>query len=301
MVLTVIDNRDILPADALPAFKSHVIESRLHHIPGLPSTASTSTVTSHQPPGTRRALLPRPRHSPYQPSPLILGVGAPRPLEPAPNSAGEYAREVISRFHGRHVKCKSLNTPYPQLLSFIREMGSPGTAEPERISYSRLRDTSDVAPTPTSHHHWADRHRRAVPGDHPFRYVQLGTPDMARRMARLAVGEDVDFFCLIDGGRPPWPGAGGPDRHPHLPRPQVPPPGRFEGASRTTPRTAAPRTAAVPAPPTRTSARSLGRHPPAARARPRQRHPRASRIRTSEGEGSSHGNGTDTGGCGRPP
>jgi hypothetical protein len=33
--LTVVDHREILPAEALPVFNSHAIESRLHHIPGL--------------------------------------------------------------------------------------------------------------------------------------------------------------------------------------------------------------------------------------------------------------------------
>ncbi|MGW1007127.1 hypothetical protein [Streptomyces sp. NPDC002520] len=28
--------------------------------------------------------------------------------------------------------------------------------------------------------------------------MQLGTPDTRQRLARLAVGEDVDFFCLND-------------------------------------------------------------------------------------------------------
>ncbi|WP_046260695.1 stealth family protein [Streptomyces sp. WM6386] len=202
--LTVIDHRDILPADALPVFNSHAIESRLHHIPGLSEhyLYFNDDVFINRPVGAEHffhgngiARIPL--------SPLKLGIGAPHPLEPAPNSAGKNAREVISRFHGRHITHKSLHTPHPQLLSVMREMERLGIEELDRTSYSRFRSTSDVAPASTLHHHWAMATARAVPADYRFRYVQLGTPDMRRRLSRLAAGEDVDFFCLNDVDTPP--------------------------------------------------------------------------------------------------
>ncbi|PKW09114.1 Stealth protein CR1, conserved region 1 [Streptomyces sp. 1222.5] len=197
--LTVVDHRDILPADALPVFNSHAIESRLHHIPGLSEHylyfnddvfINRPVRAEHFFHGNGIARIPL--------SPLKLGVGDPHPLEPAPNSAGKNTREVIRRFHGRQITHKSLHTPHPQLLSVMREMERLEIDELERTSYSRFRSTSDVAPASTLHHHWAIATGRAVPADYLFRYVQLGTPDMRRRLARLAAGEDVDFFCLND-------------------------------------------------------------------------------------------------------
>ncbi|MGW4750807.1 stealth family protein [Streptomyces chartreusis] len=197
--LTVIDHREILPADALPVFNSHAIESRLHHIRGLSDHylyfnddvfINRPVRAEHFFHGNGIARIPL--------SPLKLGVGAPHPLEPAPNSAGKNAREVIRRFHGTNITHKSLHTPHPQLLSVMREMESLGIEELERTSYSRFRSTSDVAPASTLHHHWAIMSGRAVPADYRFRYVQLGAPDMRRRLARLAAGEDIDFFCLND-------------------------------------------------------------------------------------------------------
>ncbi|MFJ1878414.1 stealth family protein [Streptomyces chartreusis] len=197
--LTVVDHREILPADALPVFNSHAIESRLHHIRGLSDHylyfnddvfINRPVRAEHFFHGNGIARIPL--------SPLKLGVGAPHPLEPAPNSAGKNAREVIRRFHGTNITHKSLHTPHPQLLSVMREMESLGIEELERTAYSRFRSTSDVAPASTLHHHWAIMSGRAVPADYRFRYVQLGTPDMRRRLARLAAGEDIDFFCLND-------------------------------------------------------------------------------------------------------
>lgn len=202
--LTVVDHRDILPADALPVFNSHAIESRLHHIPGLSDhfLYFNDDVFVNRPVGAAHffhgngiARIPF--------SPLKLGVGAPHPLEPAPNSAGKNTREVVRRFHGRQITRKSLHTPHPQLLSVMREMESLGIEELRRTSYSRFRSTSDLAPASTLHHHWAIATGRAVPAEYLFRYVQLGSPDMKQRLARLAAGEDIDFFCLNDVDTPP--------------------------------------------------------------------------------------------------
>ncbi|WP_251093948.1 stealth conserved region 3 domain-containing protein [Streptomyces sp. Caat 7-52] len=250
--LTVIDHRDILPADALPVFNSHAIESRLHHIPGLSEhyLYFNDDVFINRPVGAESffhgsgiARIPF--------SPLKLGVGAPHPLEPAPNSAGKNTREVIRRFHGRYITHKSLHTPHPQLLSVMREMEGLGIEELERTSYSRFRSTADVAPASTLHHHWAIATGRAVPADYSFRYVQLGTPDMRRRLARLAAGEDVDFFCLNDVDTDPKDRAAAQAAiHAFLER-RFPFPSRFERVSRT---------AAYPAKP-----REVSRSRPAAR------------------------------------
>ncbi|MGW1542984.1 stealth conserved region 3 domain-containing protein [Streptomyces sp. NPDC002309] len=197
--LTVVDHREILPAEALPVFNSHAIESRLHHIPGLSERylyfnddvfINRPVRAEHFFHGNGIARIPL--------SPLKLGIGDPHPQEPAPNSAGKNTREVIRRFHGRQITHKSLHTPHPQLMSVMREMEQLGVEELERTSYSRFRSTTDVAPASTLHHHWAIATGRAVPAAYRFRYVQLGTPDMRRRLARLEAGEDIDFFCLND-------------------------------------------------------------------------------------------------------
>ncbi|KUO19849.1 stealth family protein [Streptomyces dysideae] len=254
--LTVVDHRDILPADALPVFNSHAIESRLHHIPGLPEHylyfnddvfINRPVQAEHFFHGNGIARIPL--------SPLKLGVGAPHPLEPAPNSAGKNARELIRRFHGRNITHKSLHSPHPQLLSVMREMESLGIAELEQTSYSRFRSTTDVAPVSTLHHHWAIATGRAVPADYRFRYIQLGTPDMHRRLSRLASGEDIDFFCLNDVDTAPTarPAAQA-AIHTFLER-KYPFPSRFEGAARAVSLPVAPLTARVPPQSTREGAR----------------------------------------------
>ncbi|GAA3301753.1 stealth family protein [Streptomyces cinereospinus] len=234
--LTVVDHRDILPADALPVFNSHAIESRLHHIPGLSDRYLyfNDDVFVNRPVGAEHffhgngiARIPL--------SPLKLGVGDPHPMEPAPNSAGKNTREVVRRFHGRQITHKSLHTPHPQLLSVMREMEGLEIEELRRTAYSRFRSLTDVAPASTLHHHWAIATGRAVPAEYRFRYVQLGTPDMRRRLARLEAGEDVDFFCLNDVDTAPAARAAAQAAiHAFLER-RYPFASRFEKAARTVP------------------------------------------------------------------
>ncbi|MFE9610369.1 stealth conserved region 3 domain-containing protein [Streptomyces sp. NPDC006012] len=249
--LTVVDHRDILPADALPVFNSHAIESRLHHIPGLSEHylyfnddvfINRPVRAEHFFHGNGIARIPL--------SPLKLGVGAPHPLEPAPNSAGKNTREVIRRFHGRYITHKSLHTPHPQLLSVMNEMEGLAIEELQRTSYSRFRSTTDVAPASTLHHHWAIATGRAVPADYRFRYVQLGTPDMRRRLARLAAGEDVDFFCLNDVDTAPEARTAARAAIRGFLERKYPFPSRFESERGTVPRpSAAPSAERLPQPP----------------------------------------------------
>ncbi|MFJ8509624.1 stealth conserved region 3 domain-containing protein [Streptomyces avermitilis] len=108
----------------------------------------------------------------------------------------------MHRFHGRHVTRKSPHTPHPQLRSVMHEVESLGIEELTKTTHSRFRAATDIAPASTLHH-WAIATARAVPVDYRFRNVRLGTPDMRRRLSRLAAGEGIDFFCLTDVDTPP--------------------------------------------------------------------------------------------------
>ncbi|THA23875.1 hypothetical protein E4198_03245 [Streptomyces sp. RKND-216] len=227
--VTVVDHREILPADALPVFNSHAIESRLHHIPGLSDRYLyfNDDVFVNRPVraesffhGNGLAKLP---FSPYK-----LGLGHPYPLEPAPNSAGKNARELVRRTFGRHITAKFQHVPHPQLLAVLREIEAAGFEEFRRTAYSRFRSTRDVASAATLHHHWALLTGRAVPAEYTLRYADLGSPDLRERLARLERGEDVDFFCVNDVDTTPGTrAAAGPAVHAFLER-RFPFPGRAE-------------------------------------------------------------------------
>ncbi len=196
--ISVVDHRDILPAEALPTFNSHAIESRLHHIPGL---------AEHWLYLNDDVFLARPVRAgqffhangiaqvPF--SPFQFGTGDPVAGEPAPNSAGKNVRALLERDFGRAITNKFKHAPHPQVL----EMEERYREELERTARSRFRSLSDVAFTATLHHHYAVLTGRAVPGEYRMRYVNFGLPDAAERLEALQSAE-VDFFCLNDVDTP---------------------------------------------------------------------------------------------------
>ncbi|WP_169366231.1 stealth family protein [Wenjunlia vitaminophila] len=197
--ITVVDHRDIFPEEALPVFNSHAIETRLHHIPGLSDHYlyfNDDVFINHfaHPGqffhGNGIARIPF--------SPMKFGVGAPHPLEPAPNSAGKNVRELLLRSHGVNITNKFLHTPHPQLKSVMEEIEAAGFPEFRATSFSRFRSTKDVSPTSALHHHWALASGQAVPADYRYLYVEVGKPDMRKRLDRITNDSDIDFFCVND-------------------------------------------------------------------------------------------------------
>ncbi|PWV57614.1 stealth family protein [Nocardiopsis sp. L17-MgMaSL7] len=200
--ISVVDHRDILPAEALPTFNSHAIESRLHHISGL---------AEHWLYLNDDVFLARPVRAgqffhangiaqvPF--SPFQFGTGDPVSGEPAPNSAGKNVRALLERDFGRAITNKFKHAPHPQVRQVALEMEERYREELERTARSRFRSLSDVAFTATLHHHYAVLTGRAVPGEYRMRYVNIGLPDAAERLEALQSAE-VDFFCLNDVDTP---------------------------------------------------------------------------------------------------
>ncbi|WP_281965790.1 stealth family protein [Serinicoccus marinus] len=197
--ITVVDHRDIFDDDALPTFNSHAIGTRLHHIAGLsdrylylnddvflarPVTAETFFHGN----GIARVAF----------SPFQLGVGDLIPGEVAPNSAGKNVRALLAESFGRGITHKFKHAPHPQIREVMLELEQ---AYPEAVgatTRSRFRSPADVGFAATLHHHYALLTGRAVPADIAMRYVDVGAPDAAERLARLEAGPPVDTFCLND-------------------------------------------------------------------------------------------------------
>lgn len=202
--ITLVDHQDIMPADALPTFNSHAIESRLHHIPGLAErylylnddVFMTRPVQADQ--FFQANGIAQVPFSPFQ-----FGTGEPVVGEPAPNSAGKNVRALLERDFGRAITQKFKHAPHPQIRQVAEEMEARYQQELERTSRSPFRSLTDVAVTATMHHHYAMFTGRAVPGEYRMRYIDIGAPDAAERIAALESTAEVDFFCLNDVDTPP--------------------------------------------------------------------------------------------------
>ncbi|MDQ0992549.1 stealth family protein [Streptomyces sp. V3I7] len=202
--IQVVDHKDIFSdPTALPVFNSHAIGTQLHHIDGLSEHYlylnddvffGRPVTAGHFFHGNGIAKLP---FSPYQ-----LGLGAPHPDEPAPNSAGKNVRNLLLQEHGRFTVNKFMHTPHPQIRSVMREIEERFAEDVERTSRSRFRATSDIAMGASLHHHHAYLTGRAVPGTFRLRYIDIALPDAADRMADLLATRRFDFFCMNDVNTP---------------------------------------------------------------------------------------------------
>ncbi|MGV9427238.1 stealth family protein [Streptomyces sp. NPDC003656] len=200
----IIDHKDVFTdPTVLPVFNSHAITTQLHHIEGLSERylylnddvlLGRPVTPEHFFHGNGIAKVP---FSAYQ-----LGLGAPHPDEPAPNSAGKNVRSLIEERHGRFTVSKFMHTPHPQIREVMRDMERCYAEALERTSRSRFRSVTDIAPGASLHHHHALLTGRAVPGKFKLRYIDVALPEAPERMAQLLQGRTYDFFCVNDVNTP---------------------------------------------------------------------------------------------------
>ncbi|MGA5701289.1 stealth family protein [Peterkaempfera bronchialis] len=202
--VTVVDHRDIFPADVLPVFNSHAIETRLHHIPGLSDhylyfnddvfvgrrvTAEHFFLGS----GTMRVPV----------SPLKIGVGKPHAEETATNSANKNVRELLFKKFGRMTTNNFMHTPLPQQRLTLQELAEMFPEEVAQTTASRFRSPQDIAMTAPLLYQYALATGKGVQSKYRFRYVNIGREDADKRLADLQRSRRFDFFCLNDVDVPP--------------------------------------------------------------------------------------------------
>ncbi|MFJ9745724.1 stealth family protein [Streptomyces chartreusis] len=202
--ITVVDHRDIFPADALPVFNSHAIETRLHHIPGLSDHylyfnddvfVGRRITPEHFFHGSGLMKIPV--------SPLKIGVGKPHAEETATNSASKNVRRLLLEKFGRLTTHNFMHTPLPQQRETLQALEELFPDDIGRTTASRFRSPSDIAMTAPLLYQYALMTGRGVPGRFSFRYVNISRPDAERRLKDLRRNRRFDFFCLNDVDVPP--------------------------------------------------------------------------------------------------
>ncbi|MDQ0600627.1 hypothetical protein QF037_004972 [Streptomyces canus] len=202
--LTVVDHRDIFPADVLPVFNSHAIETRLHHIPGLSDHylyfnddvfVGRRVTPEHFFHGSGLMKIPV--------SPLKIGVGKPHAEETATNSASKNVRRLLLERFGRMTTNNFMHTPLPQQRRTHQVLEELFPEDIRRTTASRFRSPQDIAVTAPLLYQYALMTGHGLPGKYSFRYVNISRPDADRRLADLRRSRRFDFFCLNDVDVPP--------------------------------------------------------------------------------------------------
>ena len=195
--LRVVDHSEIFPADWLPTFNSHSIESRLHHVPGL---------AEHFLYFNDDFFL----GEPVAPTDFFTGNGLPIFFEGEakvpPSGGGGGAllgvdagavngQALIRSRFGRVIDRKLLHAPYALRRSVLADAEREFPDAFTSTGSSRFRATTDVSIASAFAHHYGWCTGRAVPGTITTKYVNLENVILGRHLQHLRRRRPLTF-CL---------------------------------------------------------------------------------------------------------
>lgn len=192
----IVDHSEILPADALPTFNSHSIESALHRIDGL----SEHFIYFNDDMFVGRPLRPEVFFTPnglarlFQSGARVPGTENPGML--AVDTAAIRGRELLAARFGRVVTDKPLHSPYPLRRSAMLELEAEFPDVVTQTAHSRFRSPSDLSIAASFAQHYGFATRRGVLGEIATEYVHVESGRLDWHLDRIRLGRDLDTFCI---------------------------------------------------------------------------------------------------------
>ncbi|WP_395656698.1 stealth conserved region 3 domain-containing protein [Nocardioides sp.] len=195
--ITVLGHRDILPADALPTFNSHAIETALHHVPDL----SEHWVYFNDDVFLGRPVRPEIFFSPAGlfaafMSPTTIGLDDLPGAAPFVRAAWNN-RRLIQEAFGVTTTNNLAHTPHPHRRSVLDEIERRFSDEVARTARAPFRSDTDLAVLSSLGQHYGLTTGTAYVGEAAFEFVNLSNSDLGRQLRQL-LRREQDFFCLGD-------------------------------------------------------------------------------------------------------
>lgn len=195
--LTVVDHREIFsdPAQCLPTFNSHAIESQLSNIPGL----SEHFLYVNDDVFFGRYLHPNTFFGPAGQAKYCLAKGHFAQAEDSGlpiNQAAANNREVILEHFSRTTSRKFQHVAHPQRLTVHRRIHEDLGPRITEIAKHRFRSATDLSIPSSLAHQYAARLGMGYPTSVEYQYVDIGTERFHLDMLRLAHSRDLDMFCI---------------------------------------------------------------------------------------------------------
>jgi hypothetical protein len=196
--LTIVDHRDILPAEALPTYNSHAISARVHHIDGLSEhfLLMNDDVLLGRPVGPEdffhangitKFFLSR--------SPIPSG---PIAADDLPHfAARKRVRDLIEQTYGFRPFQTFKHTPVPMSRSLLTHLEERFAEPYQRTVTAPFRSPEDLVPS-WLHHYAGFAEGRALPGDINYDYFNLTSRKAFKRLSSLVDRRSVECLCIND-------------------------------------------------------------------------------------------------------
>lgn len=198
--VTVIDHRDIMPADVLPTFNSHAIENHLHRISGL----SENFLYFNDDVFLGRRCTPEQFFTPAgQPRAFSSPTGVPEgPV--GDDDYGYYAarknnRSLVERQFQITVPHGYRHTPHSLNRNLLDQIQELFPDEWDATSRSRFRSNDDLAVVSALHHDVGRILGLVVEGSVRTKHVSLGSETAFDDLRDIAARRHLDVFCLNAG------------------------------------------------------------------------------------------------------
>ena len=195
--VNVVDHRDILPADALPTFNSHAIESALHKIPGLAEhfVYFNDDMLLGRPLGPETFFDAAGRFAVFTSSHLV-GLGEPHG-QPAYITAALRNRWLLEEAFGVAVTHHLVHAPYPQRVSVLAEVAERFSREVGATAHAPFRSETDVSMVSSLAPHYGLMTGTAYEATIENAFVDLATANVGLVLQQAAQRQQ-DVLCLGD-------------------------------------------------------------------------------------------------------
>ena len=199
--VSIVDHTQILAAEYLPTFSSHVIESALHRIPGI---------SEHYIYLNDDMVFLRPMHPEdfYTSAGLVYGIVSASML---PDNAKGHLHSVTAQMNAleminRRIECsfrhRMTQTYYPQRRSVVEDLEREFADDFHAMRQRRFRTAQDFVTCTTLHAMWAYGTGRGLLRTNRTNYISVRSPDAPGSYGRVIAAKGKPYarssLCLND-------------------------------------------------------------------------------------------------------
>ena len=195
--INVVDHRDILPADGLPTFNSHAIETSLHTIEGLSEQFLyfNDDFFLARPVRPEAFFLPAGLNAVFF-SPTSIGLSG-LPDAPPFLKAAWNNRALLEERFGATTTHNLAHAPYPHRVSVIEAVHEAFPEALAATARSPFRNDTDVSTLSSLAQHFGLLTGSSYVAEADLAFINLANADVDRQLDE-ALGRDQDFICLGD-------------------------------------------------------------------------------------------------------